>query len=577
MPAEPAILVACPCDAERSLLRYLLENDGFGVRESRGTTDTLSEANARRPDLILLSTLFWDKAAIETARALRADARTAPVPVILLGNPPAEGNVKTAPGLTWFPRKDFSIELLLEAVRDQLPASVPAVSPVAASATSIGTAAGAVGKTLSEAQVRQTLETLPHLAPFEFSIAEAITTNCARVHIIEHISGIVSRDPTLALALLALANAGQKADASPITDVHEAVRMLGSRPFYQMVDPITPLSLEAKGPWDPGQFWIHSVATAQIAAALSKSLGLCSPDEAATAGLLHDLGFFVLANHFPASYEALLSAAPDAENLTPAWEQSLIGVDHGTLAAWTFDRFGLPKQLQEAVAAHHDPILTARQISGSSRVLALIVQAADQLANTLFPGDPPLTPLRPLEEAFTKVLDRSNQDFTHVLAAARQLFTDLLTELRFLFPSSASRPYYYAERPLDQVLYCAPGAPSWDLIRAYLAVRSKAVITRFTGPGNLSTGSDLAMVVNLAYRQGAAAQTEALGSLAGTGFLDGHKTVILVTAPPPQAVVELVPSTCRFVTLPCQPAAWIGWLAGPTEPVRLAGPKLCVA
>lgn len=576
MPVEPTILVACPCDAERKLIRYLLENDGFGVQEASGTTNTLSEAAARKPDLILLNTLFWDKVAIGTAGTLRADPRTSQVPVILLGDPPAEAQNEPSSGVIWFPRKGFSIELLLDTIRNQLQLNAPPVRPIAVSTTSSTATTRSTPVALSEPHVRQTLADLPHLTPFEFSVAEAITTNCARVHIIDHISGIVSRDPSLALALLSRANANKEPDASPVIDVHEAVRTLGSRPFYEMVDKITPLSLDASSPWDPGHFWIHSVATAQIAAVLSKSLGLCSPEEAATAGLLHDLGFFVLANHFPASYEALLAAAPEAENHTSTWEQSLIGIDHGTLAAWTLERFGVPKALQEAVAAHHDPILTARQISGSSRVLALIVQAADQLADALFPGDPPLTPLRPLEEAFTKVLDRTNQDFAKILTASRQVFTDLLTELRFLFPSSASRPYYYAEKPLDQVLYLAPGAPTWDLIRAHLTIRSKAVITRFAALGNLS-GTDLAMVVNLAYRQGSTAQIEALSSLVSTGFLNGHKTVILMAAPPPKAVVDIVPPTCRFVTVPCHAARWINWLTTPIEPVRLAGPKLCVA
>jgi len=575
VPEDPVILLACPCEVERKLLRHLLDNDGFSVREAIGATDTLSDA-VNRPDLILLDTLLWEKAAIGTAATLRRDPRTSMIPLILFGEPPPDANSSPPRSVAWFPRKGFSIELLLETIRTHLRSREPSAPPAASSANVRVTTTDAHVARLDESPVRQAIQALPHLTPFEFSIAEAITTNCARVQIINHISGIVSRDPSLAVALLAQANAAKPAESPPVTNVPEAVRILGSRPFYEMVDRISPLTLDPDSPWDPGYFWIHGVATAQIAALLSKSLGLCSPGEAAAAGLLHDLGFFVLANHFPASFEALIAAEQNADTLTPAWEQSVIGVDHGTLAAWTLERFELPRALQEAVAAHHDPVLTARQISGSSRVLAIIVQAADQLADALYPGDPPLAPLRPLEQAFTKVLDRTNQDFARILAAARQVFTDLLTELRFLFPLSASRPYYYADKPLDQVLYLAPGAPTWDLIRAYLTVRSKAVITRFAGLSNL-TGSDLTMVVNLAYRPGTTTQVEALSSLVSTGFLNGHKTVILMAAPPPQAVIDLVPDSCRFVTLPCQAAPWVRWLAAPISSAPLAGPKLCVA
>jgi two-component system phosphate regulon response regulator PhoB len=65
-------------------LKYRLEREGFECSiAGRGDT-ALELAFARTPDLVLLDLMLPDMAGVKVCRALRADARTANVPIIMV-------------------------------------------------------------------------------------------------------------------------------------------------------------------------------------------------------------------------------------------------------------------------------------------------------------------------------------------------------------------------------------------------------------------------------------------------------------------------------------------------------------
>src|SRR5690606_29239089 len=129
--------------------------------------------------------------------------------------------------------------------------------------------------------------------------------------------------------------------------------------------------------------WAHSVATARIAARLSHTLDLATPAAAVTAGLLHDLGYYALANLCPKHYGALFSAGLELDSINPAWEKSLIGVHHGEIGAWVMNHYGLPAALHDAASVHHAAGMVGQTLAPLSRLVAMVVQAADCLAAAL--------------------------------------------------------------------------------------------------------------------------------------------------------------------------------------------------
>jgi signal transduction histidine kinase len=78
------ILVVDDVAANRALLRDLLGALGFSMREADNGQSALRQIQVAVPDLVLLDMVMPDMDGIETTRRLRADARTANTPVLMI-------------------------------------------------------------------------------------------------------------------------------------------------------------------------------------------------------------------------------------------------------------------------------------------------------------------------------------------------------------------------------------------------------------------------------------------------------------------------------------------------------------
>lgn len=573
------VLIANPCDAERKLVAKVLGEGGFTAIEAASIREVLEQAGSRELDLILLDGLLWQVRALEALRQLKTQPATQTIPVMIFADPRQEEEVYDAiqaGASAWFLRKGFQVEKFLDKVRTTqgripvrgVPAGPETGGPVPGLPTGLDK--------LTEEQVLKALQKMEYPPAFAFSVTEAVTTPCAREQEARHIADIAMRDPMMMVA--ALGRAGRMNldhDLDGLTDVHEAAEVLGMREFAKMAESVWPLEYNLASLWDPGCFWIHSVATAHIAGHLSKMLGLNKPGQAISAALLHDFGYYILATLFPKHYGALFSAAGSIDTIHPVWEKRLIGAHHGEVADWAMRHFGLPEQLRVVARVHHVPGIMGQPLSGSARVLSLIVQAADQIADALFPGDPPLTCLTTLADEFIEAIDRANLPAGKWINEARKIMAELTTELAYLFPQSASRAYVYKRRPLGRLLYFAPQGPEIDLIKVYFQVRAAEMVT-LERVGHAEYPKEIPMVLNLAHVYEPAAQVETLSTLLAAGLTKGRKGLVLLNGPVEKSYPTLVGETWQFHTLPTQPAAWLRRLASADEDY-MEMPILCSA
>jgi hypothetical protein len=81
-------------------------------------------------------------------------------------------------------------------------------------------------------------------------------------------------------------------------------------------------------------------------------------ETAFTAGLMHDLGKIVLASNFDEQYRGVQSLA--IKQQLPLWEveKEIFGANHGEIGAYLLGLWGMPLDLLEASALHHNPSLT---------------------------------------------------------------------------------------------------------------------------------------------------------------------------------------------------------------------------
>ncbi|HET6793667.1 MAG TPA: response regulator [Acidimicrobiales bacterium] len=107
----------------RLLQRVVLEEAGFEVSEAPSGADALAHlSGCRMPDVVVLDVQMPDLDGWATLEAIRADERTAPVPVILctVKAGDRDGARAWGSGCDGYLVKPFSIARLVEEVRDVL-------------------------------------------------------------------------------------------------------------------------------------------------------------------------------------------------------------------------------------------------------------------------------------------------------------------------------------------------------------------------------------------------------------------------------------------------------------------------
>ncbi len=201
---------------------------------------------------------------------------------------------------------------------------------------------------------------------------------------------VVRMDAPVMAKVLRLANSPYYSAHADLTDINRCVAVLGYRSVRQVAICITVASSlmsaveNAGGQLDYRELWRHSVVTGAVARHLARLTGYPDPEEAFTAGLLHDLGKFVLEVYAPQTYGRLVRDRHDRGMTMVEVERAAFGFDHAELGAAFAESWRFPPLLVHAFGEHHQPVL-GRATSREGRVTALVA-LADHLANMV---DPP--------------------------------------------------------------------------------------------------------------------------------------------------------------------------------------------
>jgi HD-like signal output (HDOD) protein len=171
------------------------------------------------------------------------------------------------------------------------------------------------------------------------------------------VADIVNADAAIASKVLQITNSAFFRLRKPMVRIKDAVTYLGFATIRNLV-----LSAEIFSQWnsplssldvDPEQLQNH----AQLAAAACKSLagGRASPDDAWLAGLLHDIGYWVLVQECPDELKAALELSRSRHLPLVECERLTTGASHAEIGAYLLGLWGLPYSIVEAVALHHAP------------------------------------------------------------------------------------------------------------------------------------------------------------------------------------------------------------------------------
>jgi len=212
------------------------------------------------------------------------------------------------------------------------------------------------------------------------------------------IATIISKDITMTAKTLQLVNSAFYGMPSQVTNLVQAVTILGintlkslvlsQQVFSQFRDvPSEWVSLDA--------LWDHSINTGNLARIICRSVteNAQAQDDAQVAGVMHDIGKLIQLQ-IPGFYPDLIDRKSRGMPALEA-EYEILGTSHAELGAYLLGLWALPDPVVQAAAFHHLP---SRQ-EGAVFSPLTSVHGANHLMNT---GN---TPVNNEEEEFTPTLD----------------------------------------------------------------------------------------------------------------------------------------------------------------------------
>ncbi|MER3420504.1 MAG: hypothetical protein C4290_08285 [Chloroflexota bacterium] len=170
------------------------------------------------------------------------------------------------------------------------------------------------------------------------------------------LASVIATDQAMTAKLLRLANSAYFATGRAITTVRDAVVVLGMIEVRRLVLTsalMGSFSGSSVGEFHVPSFWGHALAVGLIAEVMARHTGRAVPEEAFTAGILHDIGKLVMSQYEKERFEAATALATVKGIPLERAEAEIFGFSHPELGSRLAGSWRFPPALCEAIAAHH--------------------------------------------------------------------------------------------------------------------------------------------------------------------------------------------------------------------------------
>jgi len=227
----------------------------------------------------------------------------------------------------------------------------------------------------------ESLKELPTISPVATKLLEISSDEkCG----IRDVSKIIESDPSLSSKIIRLANFSHlnAGHCSEVDTVHRAISLLGLnmvRCVALSVSTINLLNSDLQGEFDPVDFWAHSISCAIASELFAKHFSFPHPDTAFFAGLLHDLGKYLLFNWKRDRYNKVVTKAKITRTRLLEKEEAHLGFGHTQAAKILMEQWNFPKSLILPAWLHHQPLTEFGTSQFES--LPFIVKCANSLCH----------------------------------------------------------------------------------------------------------------------------------------------------------------------------------------------------
>jgi len=215
------------------------------------------------------------------------------------------------------------------------------------------------------------IKQLPSVPSVYARLSQALDDDRADSRTISH---VLSEDPSMCAKVLQVVNSAFFRLQRRIADIESAVSYLGVDTVRCLTLTVGVFDDHAHLPpgFDHDGLRAHSLRAATIARAIAEPP--IDRGDAFVAAMLHDIGLLLMAASLPAEWRNVYGEGVPDELV--ATEVAAWGASHAAIGAYLLGAWGLPHEIVQAVAHHHDPGLGDLSLSH-------ITHAADALAREI--------------------------------------------------------------------------------------------------------------------------------------------------------------------------------------------------
>jgi len=169
---------------------------------------------------------------------------------------------------------------------------------------------------------------------------------------------VISSDQALTAKLLKLSNSAYYGYARRISNVREAVILLGMRTVRSVaissaiIDAFKVPELE-RGGFDQDLFWAHSVNVGLVSELVARETRASRPEDAFTAGVLHDVGKLAMMLAEPRLFGEVIDLVRHEDMKYRDAELAVFEFGHEQVGARLAQRWKFPESLIGAIRDHH--------------------------------------------------------------------------------------------------------------------------------------------------------------------------------------------------------------------------------
>ncbi len=211
---------------------------------------------------------------------------------------------------------------------------------------------------LNEREIRYQVSQITELPPLPRSIERLIEIIHSEVESPEEIQSILRYDQSLTAKILLIANSTYYGCRGKVSTLSKALMVIGFNQvksicictlLLNLLSSYSNISLAHRE-----LLWKHSFACSKIAAEIAKKRPWISCEEASMLGLIHDIGWLVMATYFNEQFGAIIETA--AKRNVPPWLVEMQhGLFHTQLGKYLVSRWTFPEVFKAVVEFHHCP------------------------------------------------------------------------------------------------------------------------------------------------------------------------------------------------------------------------------